>query len=178
MIHKVWPNISKISLQIDARNDGRCNWGPERSYQVLSRLYAIICTFLVNKWTFFFFAHIPTAKIVPSYVPGRSSCLSHRDVPPLTDSLAPKSELVPFKGKSWLMTSGLMILAIRFFGPSWLSAVSICSPAVGTREREIVKHMSIFSVVKCMSILGRWLRAERCRFHAARRGKKKWIQLR
>ena len=64
MTHRVWPNITWISSQIDAQKDGRCNWGPGRSYQVLSFSYAVICSFIVNKWTFFFFANIPTAKIV------------------------------------------------------------------------------------------------------------------
>ena len=56
--------VPPFPLQIHAQKDECRDWGPGRSYQVLSCLSTVICTFLVNKWTFFFTAYILIAKVV------------------------------------------------------------------------------------------------------------------
>ena len=56
--------VPPFPLQIHGQKDECRDWGSGRPYQVLSCLYAVIFTFLVNKWTFFFFGYILIAKIV------------------------------------------------------------------------------------------------------------------
>ena len=64
-------------LQIHAQKDECRDWGPGRPYQVLSSLHAVIYTFLVNEWTFFFFGYILIAKIVVKILP--RSAVKQRD---------------------------------------------------------------------------------------------------
>ena len=52
MTHRVRPNITWIFIQINAQKDGRCNWGPRRSYQVLSCSHYSYLLNKVSQWNF------------------------------------------------------------------------------------------------------------------------------
>ena len=65
--------VPPFPLQIHAQKVKCRDWGPGRPYQVLSCLHAVIYTFLVNEWTFFFFGYILIAKIVVKILPRQLS---------------------------------------------------------------------------------------------------------
>ncbi len=58
------PGVPQFPLWVHASNYGGCVWSQGTPHQLLIHDWAIICTFLVNRWTFFIFGDIRKLQVV------------------------------------------------------------------------------------------------------------------
>ena len=60
-------DLDQFPLWVHATNNGNCHWSQGVLHQIYIHDWAIICTFLVNKWFFFILGDILKLQVVPSF---------------------------------------------------------------------------------------------------------------